>query len=141
MPLLIEEISRQLLDRSRRFVLEVNVPVSNDDELKTIPLDNPELFDHSQATYEGRVAPIKAESEFLELAAYGPELMNPSDPVPNLSRIIIETLGGAPSGAPLPYSDTSMMPPTDCLAFYLPYAMSILGSPRERPVARSVRTV
>ena len=39
--------------------------------------------------------------------------------VPVLSSTIVEILGGAHAGAPVPYVDHSKMPPPDCLAFYL----------------------
>ena len=59
--------------------------------------------------------------DWHSLENFGATLVEPGAPVPELSPMIIEILGGAHAGGPIPYHDRDRMPPPDCLAFYLPF--------------------
>jgi predicted RNA binding protein YcfA (HicA-like mRNA interferase family) len=58
---------------------------------------------------------------YPDLESIGENLIEPGASLPDLSQLIVQMLGGAHSGAPLPYTDRGKMPPPDCLAFYLPF--------------------
>lgn len=59
------------------------------------------------------------ELDDLETLAEG--LLDSPNRFPVPSAKVSEIFGGAHSGAPQPYVQQDLMPPTDCLAFYLPF--------------------
>jgi hypothetical protein len=91
-----------------------------DDEFIIIPIDNPEW------DYPGQSANLvpdhnKQWPPFADLEDCLQDSRTNQVDIPSLSITIVEILGGAHAGAPVPYTDSSKMPPPDCLAFYLPF--------------------
>lgn len=90
-----------------------------DDDFVIVPIDNPDWDwpegGSSQVLNDNQLPPF-AELEDLLLDSE----MNHTD-VPSLSTVIVDVLGGAHAGAPIPVVDPSKAPPPDCLAFYLPF--------------------
>ena len=89
-----------------------------DDNFIIIPIDNPEFDfpnEQSDASINKRFPPFADLEDILSDYPLG------RSDFPEISPIIVDILGGAHAGAPVPYVDPSKMPPPDCLAFYLPF--------------------
>ena len=90
------------------------------EDLIIIPVEDPEFV--STGLYQGaQNVAFADEDEFSFYEQIGADAVVPGSELPDLSPTIIDVLGGAHSGAPVPYLDHSIMPPADCLAFYLPF--------------------
>lgn len=92
-----------------------------DDELIIIPVDDPEDVGDFRVKDFGASLADSDEPDHPDLESFAGDLVNSDAALPDLSPLIVEILGGAHSGAPIPYTDRSKMPPPDCLAFYLPF--------------------
>lgn len=91
-----------------------------DDDFIIVPIDDPE-WNHPEQDENAIAANNDQFPPFDDLESIlGDSGLNQVD-VPVLSSTIVEILGGAHAGAPVPYVDLSKMPPPDCLAFYLPF--------------------
>jgi hypothetical protein len=94
-----------------------------DDDLIIVRVDDPEYVTvgEEQAIHLEPIseAHAKPRTDNIEELAMGSIL--PGAPFPELSPIILDVLGGAHGGGPIPYDDRNKMPPPDCLAFYLPF--------------------
>lgn len=94
-----------------------------DDDLIIIRIEDPEWRgDESQVG----LPRVRIDQPFIDLENWGatPDALSREvilGVVPSFSSSILDVLGGAHAGAPIPYVDQTKMPPSDCLAFYLPF--------------------
>ncbi|MDP2662415.1 MAG: type II toxin-antitoxin system HicA family toxin [Dehalococcoidia bacterium] len=96
-----------------------------DDDLLIIKIEDPEWNggESNDELAKGRIDQLSSS----DLENWGADLrdtlwMAPNAvSVPAFSDVVIDVLVGAHAGAPIPYTDRSKMPPSDCLAFYLPF--------------------
>lgn len=90
------------------------------EEFIFVPVGDPESVTNLTSTLEADLAP-NPELDDAWLEHFGADLLEQNLTFPEIPPRIAEILGGAHSGAPVPYTDRSKMPPPDCLAFYLPF--------------------
>ncbi|OPY76621.1 MAG: YcfA-like protein [Syntrophorhabdus sp. PtaU1.Bin050] len=130
----IEDIST-LHDELPELFQDRDIGNSWYDEFVIIPVANPERIggaeqasisanwsdhnDRQRAPTGQHLGNEDAEGDILK--DVGPDLILADDDPPELSPILGAVLGGAHSGAPIPYTHQPMMPPPDCFAFYLPF--------------------
>lgn len=92
-----------------------------DGGLIIVPIDDPEAIT-SPSEGESLVAPDRdPESDFSIIEQAIQSIDNPFREPPRMPVGIIESLGGAHAGAPIPMPHGNAAPPADCLAFYLPF--------------------
>ena len=109
------------------------LPENWDDDLIIVSVPDVELITKTEGVTLGKKPEIWAEDVDLEaldqpdpheggvLDSLGPEYIDLSVSPPGPSQEVLQVLGGVHGGGPIPYTDPSRMPPTDCLAFYLPF--------------------
>lgn len=91
-----------------------------DEELIIVAIEDPELVSSESPLGDNRITFNRNPTD-ADLEEIGSNFIQPGAQPPELSTIILELFGGAHSGAPVSYVDPNKMPPTDCLAFYLPF--------------------
>jgi hypothetical protein len=94
-----------------------------DDDLIIVHLDDPEFVDAlgSQLVQAEHLSDAANRQRADSIEDFATEWIQPGAKFPELSPIILDVLGGAHGGGPIPYDDRNKMPPPDCLAFYLPF--------------------
>jgi hypothetical protein len=92
-----------------------------DDDLIIIPIENPESYGESVASDMTKSALNELEPDYISLENNGVVVRTGLQNFPTLAPSILDTLGGAHAGAPVPFEGRSKMPPPECLAFYLPF--------------------
>ena len=91
------------------------------EEWLVVPINDPESFITAGSDPRAESSTIADEADWSALENFDSVLGNPDARMPEISTLIVDILGGAHSGAPLPYTNRDRMPPPDCLAFYLPF--------------------
>ena len=98
-----------------------DLPPYWDDNFIFEPIVDPERNDEIPERTTDAYAGNLPDDNFDALERFGTDLIEPGGPFPESSQPLSDILGGTYAGAPLPFGGRSRMPPTDCLAFYLPF--------------------